>query len=870
MALAAGTRIGPYEILSALGAGGMGEVYKARDSRLGREVALKILPSDVADNPGRRARFETEAKAASALNHPGIVTVFDIGEDNGTAYIVTEFVDGATLRQHRPESLRRQLDIAAQTAEALAVAHAGGITHRDLKPENIMVTRDGRAKILDFGLARQSVAQGDATVTAGPETMPGTILGTAGYMSPEQARGKVADHRSDIFSLGAVLYELFSGKRAFEADSVADSLAAILTKDAPDLPDSLPAGLRQIIERCLEKDVQRRFQSAQDLSFALRAVAGSSSSSQESIVPATLPKTPSREKRQWWLTAIAAALAVVFGLGFWRLATEPQQSDRSRYRFKPFAIENYPETSPAWSPDGKSIVYVTRPKVDYELVVKSLDGSPPVVIARNRETFANMSFTPDGSRIYYTSGNLRIYSVSRAGGDPAPVGEGLALAARLSPDGNTLAALMLESAKKGGNVRVLRLKSPPESEGKAYDNFLGNFSPNRLVWSPDGTKILLGIQATPPELRIFDVRSGKSRLVSQKPTGMLVSPAWLPDNRRIIVAWPEDDGGTNLWLLDTETGKRTLVLAGEDGSGVPALSRDGTLAYMSDLSILDLMEIPLDGSAPKPLLASRRDESSVSWSPVAPEFAYVTQKQIRLRRRDGTLDRAIVSNEQFPAGTDFLAPSFSPDGARIVYVAYTGQASFKAWISAVAGGAPTPLGDIEGAPYGMTWSPDGRWIAFTSSTGVYKIAVGSSGKPEGLGKGFGFAPSWSPDSSRILTYLSGGLAVIPVAGGEAVVLGEEYEPLAAWSKERRYIYAIRMAEGKRQLGRLDWEDRRFQAIVDIPMELNFASPISSTHRLSLAPDGKSLATTIQRQGGDIWLLEGFAPPASLWQRLWRR
>src|SRR5207244_1735522 len=229
MALAAGTRVGPYEILAALGAGGMGEVYKARDTRLGRDVALKILPDAVADHPDRRVRFETEAKAASALNHPGIVTVYDIGQADTLLYMVTEFIDGSTLRQHRPESVRKQVEIAAQIAEALAAAHAGGITHRDLKPENIMITtRDGRAKILDFGLARHAPAQNDATVTAGPDTMPGTIMGTAGYMSPEQARGKVADHRSDIFSLGAVLYELFSGRRAFEADTFADSISAIL------------------------------------------------------------------------------------------------------------------------------------------------------------------------------------------------------------------------------------------------------------------------------------------------------------------------------------------------------------------------------------------------------------------------------------------------------------------------------------------------------------------------------------------------------------------------------------------------------------------------------------------------------------------
>jgi serine/threonine protein kinase len=264
MPLAVGDRLGPYEILAPIGAGGMGEVFKARDTRLGRDVALKVLPARVADDPDRRTRFETEARTVGALNHPGIVTLHDIGNENGIGYLVTEFIDGASLRQARPKGLRRQLDVAAQIAEALAAAHAAGVTHRDLKPENIMVTRDGRAKILDFGLARQdpqALSQDDETLTVGV-TSAGAVIGTIGYMSPEQARGKPANARSDIFSLGAVMYELFSGQRAFDGESPADILSAILRQDPAALPASVPDGLKQIIEHCLEKDPARRFQSA--------------------------------------------------------------------------------------------------------------------------------------------------------------------------------------------------------------------------------------------------------------------------------------------------------------------------------------------------------------------------------------------------------------------------------------------------------------------------------------------------------------------------------------------------------------------------------------------------------------------------------
>lgn len=420
MALAAGTLVGPYQIRSALGVDGMGEVYRATDPRLGREVAIKILPTALADDTGRRARFETEARAASALNHPGILTVFDIGSHDGHLCLVTELIEGATLREARPESLRKQLDLAAQVAEALAVAHQAGITHRHLKPGNIMVTtRDGRAKILDFGLAqvapasrpesdspawtpelpgapeRQGQDAAPPTVTMGGTT-PGMILGTAGYMSPEQARGRVADARSDIFSLGVVMYELFSGRRAFDAETFADALVAIISAEPPELPASLPSGVRQVVERCIEKEAARRFQSAQDLAFALRALASSGA-----VAPASTPEnpeqTPGPRSSFSWPIAAAAALILLFALAFARLATEPQSPDASRYHFRPFATESYDEQEPVWSPDGKSIAYVARPKVDYELTVKATDGSAPAILVRSPNYLFSFSWTPDGT-----------------------------------------------------------------------------------------------------------------------------------------------------------------------------------------------------------------------------------------------------------------------------------------------------------------------------------------------------------------------------------------------------------------------------------------------------------------------------------------
>jgi Tol biopolymer transport system component len=773
--------------------------------------------------------------------------VFDIGEDNGTLYMVTEFIDGATLRQQRPESLRRQLDIAAQIAEALAAAHRNGITHRDLKPENIMITaRDGRAKILDFGLARYIASANEATRSAGPQTEPGVIMGTAGYMSPEQARGKMLDHRSDIFSLGAVFHELFGGGRAFEGDTFADTVTSILSKDPPELPANVPPGVRQIVERCLEKDPERRFQSAQDLAFALRALSGSSTTVLEKVEAVVTSESSAGRKARRWPAIVAAAVALVFALAFWRLASEPGQPDLSSYRFRPFAIEDYAEGGPVWSPDGRSIAYVRRPAANSELVVKSTDGSIPTVITRGSVAFSNVSWTPDGSRLYYTAGSTgRVFSVSRAGGEPALVADGTAFAAALSPDGKTLAALMREDID-GQTQRVLRLKSPPESEGKRVEAFPGSVVTNRLVWSPDGSKILLSVQGRPPELRLFDVRAETSRRIAEIPIGLAVSPAWLTDNRHILIAWPEEETeSSNLWVLDTETGARTLMLAQAEANAAPAVSPSGTVAYTTSLSQLDIVEFPVDGSPPRSLLATRQDESSASWSPVAPEFAYVSENQIRLRHRDGT-DRVMVTGEHFPPRTDFLTPSFSPDGSRVAYVTWVNrQPPFKAWISPVTGGAPTPLGNFSGSIYGLSWSPDGRWIAFNSENGLSKIAVGSSGEPQVLllRESCGAAPSWSPDSSKILCRRRDGLAVLDPNGVESQKLGPVYE-LAGWSKDMRYIYAIRNSEGKRQLGRVDLSNTQFQPLADVPVDWLPGNRINQTIRLSLSHDGKSLALPV--------------------------
>jgi len=313
MTLPAGARLGPYQIVEPLGAGGMGEVYRARDGRLGRDVAVKVLPDTFGTDAERVLRFEQEARAVAALNHPNILSVFDIGEDDRTRYIVTELLEGETLRaclRGGPLPPRRVQEYARQIAAGLAAAHANGIVHRDLKPENIFISKDGRAKILDFGLAKQSAfaaLSGAGATVAAVQTSPGVVLGTVAYMSPEQVRGSAVDHRSDVFSFGAVLYEMLAGDQPFRRETATETMTAILKDDPAVTPERvISPAMERIVRHCLEKDPGLRFQSAHDLAFALDTISGTSA-----LSSATAPLATDRRTRTQITAATAAAALLV-------------------------------------------------------------------------------------------------------------------------------------------------------------------------------------------------------------------------------------------------------------------------------------------------------------------------------------------------------------------------------------------------------------------------------------------------------------------------------------------------------------------------------------------------------------------------------
>jgi eukaryotic-like serine/threonine-protein kinase len=388
---AAGTRLGPYEIVAQIGAGAMGEVYRARDTRIRRDVAIKILPEHFLSDPVRRARFAQEARAAGALNHPNVVAVYDVGEN----YIVTELIEGVSLRafvRRGPVSLTKVLEIAAQIAAGLAAAHAARIVHRDLKPENVMLTRDGRVKILDFGLAKESLAAGpdDATLTLHSMlTDRGMVVGTVSYMSPEQIQARTVDHRCDIFSFGIILYELICGQRPFRGTSSVEIMNAILNEDVPAFPPNTPLQVERIVRRCLEKYPDRRFQSSSDLEFAVISLAQTRQ--------LTTRKTQGHNSivvRSAWLAAISAAVGLAFIAGLKSLRPEYVETPTVRY-----LTYSGHDSSPSVSPDGHTVAFVSSRDGKQRIWLKQLNAGSEVALTEGPDT--GPRYSPDGSMLLF-------------------------------------------------------------------------------------------------------------------------------------------------------------------------------------------------------------------------------------------------------------------------------------------------------------------------------------------------------------------------------------------------------------------------------------------------------------------------------------
>ncbi len=479
MTLAKGTRLGPYEILDPLGAGGMGEVYKARDTRLDRTVAIKVLPERVAGDPEALARFEREAKAIAALSHPHILAIHDFGSSDGTAYAVMELLEGETLRQRLadgPLPVHKAVEQASQIARGLAAAHERGLAHRDLKPDNVFVTMDGQVKILDFGLATLRGAKGLASdshdaPTLSRHTTPGTLLGTAGYMSPEQVRGRAADHRSDIFSFGCVLYEMLAGRRCFQRETGPETMTAILKEEAPDLPaivtTALP-GIDRLLRHCLEKRPEERFQSARDLAFHLQAIGDASSQSGlQAGVPAAIAGRRGASRFAWPLLALTVALAL--GAMLARRFTTYEGHEPAKLRPLTFSGE---DGEPSASPDGGLVAFRSRRDGKSRIWIKQVrGGEAPLTTGEDQRP----RFSPDGSSVLFLRAEgerQSVYRVALVGGEPrklvesaqeadwSPDGQRLAFVRQRAGDAGPVSSLGIADLRDGTEQELLAVKEP--------------------------------------------------------------------------------------------------------------------------------------------------------------------------------------------------------------------------------------------------------------------------------------------------------------------------------------------------------------------------------------------------------------------------
>jgi eukaryotic-like serine/threonine-protein kinase len=882
------SQLGPYEILGPLGAGGMGQVYRARDTRLQRNVALKILHESSALDADRRRRFAQEAIAASALNHPNILTVYDVGVEGDVPYLVAELIDGVSLRTEMHSGrvpLKRMIDVTHQIAEGLAAAHEAGIVHRDLKPENVMVTADGRVKIVDFGLAQIEEAAGTGTLAT--RTAEGLLFGTVPYMSPEQARGERADFRSDQFALGVMLYEMAAGTHPFWRDTAVQTLSAIITDDPPDpVPAAgvLPMPLLWLVRRLLAKRPRERYAHTADLAADLRNVRDHLSEA-TSVITAGLP-VPPRGRRGWLVPLAAVALAA--GAGVAGLALGPRDAGVRFDRYTPLATDAGYQKSVAWSPDGKQVAYEAEVNGVVQIFTRSLDSAMRTKVTASTFGCFEPAWSSDGYIYYHSQSRNQdgLWRVSPVGGEPQLMIEGASHSA-ISPDGKTIAFLRTESA--GWYSMTLWMASPVDAPPRRFDR--GTFkekagSSGFLRFSADGTRLLVWFGANERGKAGFwqiEMPDGEPRevLPTLSSRGQsLPSFSWLHDGRHIVVT--RSDGptpGSHLWVADTASGEVAPITSTLGNESAPSVAPDGrTIAFTSETTDFDLVEAPIDGSPLMPFLSSTRNEYDPAASPASTQYAFVTdrtgQQQIWLQNEEGYLQQALVTEGDFGgvASVTFGSLAFSPDGRRLAF-----QRAARLWITSLSGGSPVPIGSDE-EPYqdAPSWSPDGEWLAYLTGNmddlSLVKVRVGARTAPTVVMQGgippFLVRPQWSPNGTSILCETKDGLKIVAADGSGAHAVGTTGWLAYAWGDDERTIYGLHATDDANHFMLVSVDTRSgAERVINanlgpIPQALQ---PIRGFSRLR----GRGFLTSIARVRSDIYLIEGFELPLTWWQRLWR-
>jgi Tol biopolymer transport system component len=891
MPLEPSTRVGAYEVVASLGTGGMGEVYRARDTRLGREVALKVLPLSRHDDPELLDRFEREARVLAALNDAHIAAIYDFVTVADHRAIVMELVAGETLTDvlaRGPVALRLALKYAVDVSHALSVAHGAGIVHRDLKPGNIMITPAGAAKVLDFGIAKLHAGHQPAgesrTLTA--NTRPNMALGTPAYMSPEQAHGRPVDARSDIFSLGVVMHEMISGRRAFDGESTAAVLSSVLRDDPPSLRTLVPGTPRAVercVARCLEKDPARRYQHAADLKVALEDLrddletGGRTAATDAGDVP-----RPAQSRTGWWKAVAAAAVVLIVAVTGFTAGTAFGPASGPRIpRLRPLITEAAAARKPVWSPDGRTLAYMAEVNADLHVFLRGAATGQSTQLTTRPVRAGMLFWSPDGSRLYFTRGDGSFVSVSAGGGEPAVVpippsdrdaprdGTQRVSDACISPDGRTI-AFVDRSGETGVRLNVLDLRT---GETKAIAP-QGLPQPSALIhgleFSPDGASLAMFASNTALSLArgiwVVTWSSQSARHVFAGAPYLIANPriSWMPDSRRVIFAGRPLEGGASRVLIgDTHTGTLAPLTHGKEDEGDARVSPDGTrIAFVSSRQGLDLIQFPIDGGPPEPVLATSRNEASPDMSRSG-GLAYVTDAEgpstVRVRSGSDGWPRTIVgaSAVELERGIQPRDIRLSPDGQRIAVGSVTDE--HLIWIYPTAGGTPVRVDPGTTDQHGASWSPDGNWIAYRRmlTDGKWQLAKAPIGggavvRLDDTTQG-GSPTDWSPSGEWIAYPRPDGLLhLISPDGSSKRTLAGVRSPWFRFSRDSARLFVVRRAGPRWELVTWDVAAAREHAVAPLPLANS-----ASVEGMTLSADGSRIILGVGAPTSDIWLLEEF-------------
>ncbi len=872
--------ISHYRILKMLGAGGMGEVYLAQDTHLERVVALKILPREVASDSARHRRFLQEARAASALNHPNVAHIYEIGEADGISFIAMEYIEGQTLDAKiggQPLSVPEIVDLGIQLADALEEAHSKHIIHRDIKPSNIVVTERGRLKVLDFGLAKvtrtseDTFSSRDDTQT---RTQSGMVVGTVSYMSPEQALGEELDTRSDIFSMGVVLYEMATGKPPFKGATTAITFDAILNR-APSPPSEsnpeLPPQLEQVINSALEKDPTRRYQTAGELQADLRWLKRSASSGLTAALmgKATRLQLQSAPARIpiWVAVIVIAAISVGLWLYFSMPRREPPPAPMKAAPFTSFPNE---ETEPAFSPDGNQLAFSWNEKGGalFDIYVKMVGAGEPLQLTTHRGSDISPAWSPDGRSIAFirVQGNDNgIYTTPALRGAErklVSLTSGiLHLGLDWSPDGKYLVFADQSAGQQAHSIFVLsvdslesrRLTSPPPEY----------FGDSRAALSRDGHTVAFVRQtASETDIYVVPFAGGEPKRLTFD-NRQIIGLAWTADGRGIVFS-SNREGSNSLWRIPSQGGKvERLEIGGED-CRFPAISRQGSrLAYMQVFEDANIWRIAIPGAStpagpPTKLIASTRFDGNPQFSPDGNRLVFESD-----RLGSGELwvcDKEGSSPVQIPSlpRSNPKHGRWSPDGRQIAFDA-SPEGPRDIFVVSPDGGLPRRITSEPSTDMWPSWSRDGKSIYFASDRSgtwqVWKTPV-EGGQAVQVTRGTGFVAQESPDGRMVYYAKFGatGMWSVPAEGGEETQVFDSFGlgDWGRWAMSEKGIYFLRTTKPDPYIGFFSFVGHKVTRLSKLDSNLQYRPG------LGVSPDDRWLLyTQVDYRARDLMLVENF-------------